>query len=68
MKAVAKHWLNYNGVWYKGGDEFDVDDFEAVREHADMKKDGFVSEVFPPNAEQPEQPRTRGRKKKTETN
>ena len=66
MKVVAKHWLNYNGVWYKGGDEFDVDDFDAVREHADMKKDGFVSEVFPPDTESTKQP-NRGRKKKTYT-
>lgn len=66
MKVVAKHWLNYNGVWYKGGDEFEVDDFETVKEYADMKRDSFVSEVFPPEKESTEQPK-RGRKKKTET-
>lgn len=60
MKAIAKHWLNYNGVWHAGGEEFEVENFEDVKEYADMKTDEFVSDVFPP-----ETPK-RGRKKKTD--
>lgn len=60
MKVIAKHWLNYNGKWHKGGEEFEVDDFEAVKEYVEIPADDeeFVSEVFPP------EPKKRGRPKK----
>lgn len=60
MKVIAKHWLNYNGVWHKGGEAFEVEDFEQVREFAEPVKEVFVSEVFPP------EPKRRGRPKKTD--
>lgn len=73
MKVIAKHWLNYNGVWHKGGDAFDVDDFEDVKEHAekaeeetDKVDETYVSNIFPPADEPAEQPKKRGRPKKTE--
>ena len=56
MKVIAKHWLNYNGVWHKGGEEFEVDDFETVKEYADLAEE--TSEIFPP------EPKRRGRPKK----
>ena len=62
MKVIARHWLNYNGVWHKAGEEFEVDDFEAVKEYVDVRPrtggEEFVSEVFPP------EPKKRGRAKK----
>ena len=61
MKVKAKHRVNYNGVWYKGGDVFTVDDYETVKEYADKIEEAFVSEVFPPIDETPKK---RGRQKK----
>lgn len=57
MKVRAKHWLNYNGVWHKGGEEFEVDNFEQVKDYAEPVQ--FESAVFPP-----EEPKKRGRPKK----
>lgn len=67
MKVKAKHWLNYNGVWHKGGDIFEANDFEAIKEHVEkveetVEETQYVSEIFPPE----EQPKRRGRPKKTE--
>ena len=71
MKVTAKHWLNYNGVWYKGGDTFEADDFDEIKEHAEKVEEAveetveetqYVSEIFPPV----EQPKRRGRPKKSE--
>ena len=59
MKVRAKHWVNYNGTWYKGGDEFEADNFNDVKEFASMvEAPEFVSEVFPPD-ETPKRKRTR---------
>ena len=73
MKVRAKHWLNYNGVWYKGGEIFEADDFNEVKEHADKLEDetesvneSYISEIFPPADEPADQPKKRGRPKKTE--
>lgn len=60
MKVMAKHWLNYNGVWHKGGDVFEVEDFEQVKEFAEPAGEVFESEVFPP------EPKRRGRQKKAD--
>lgn len=68
MKVIAKHWVNYNGVWHKSGDEFEVNDFEAVKDFAvkgpqeAAQREEYVSEVFPPV----EQPKRRGRPKKAQ--
>lgn len=65
MRVKAKHWLNYNGVWHKGGDIFEADDFDEIKEHVekvDTEETQYVSEIFPPV----EQPKRRGRPKKTE--
>lgn len=67
MKVTAKCWLNYNGVWYKGGDTFEADDFDEIKEHVEkveetVEETQYVSEIFPPN----EQPKRRGRSKKSE--
>ena len=67
MKVIAKHWLNYSGVWHKGGEIFDADDYEAVKDYVTPVREGFVSEVFPPDEEKPaETPRRRGRPRKTD--
>ena len=34
MRVRAKCWINYNGVWHKGGEEFEVADCEEVKEYA----------------------------------
>lgn len=59
MKVIAKHWVNYNGVWHRGGEEFEVEDFDEVKEYADAKSDDYVSAVFPPEtvAEEPKKKR-----------
>ena len=33
MRVQAKHWLNYKGVWHMGGEEFEVDDIEEVKDY-----------------------------------
>lgn len=33
MKVRAKCWVNYDGEWHKGGDEFEVSDIEEVKEY-----------------------------------
>ena len=62
MKAIAKHWVNYNGVWHMTGAEFEIADADA----AEMKQYAELIE----NDEQPEseahEPAKRGRKRKTE--
>lgn len=58
MKVIAKCWLNHNGVWHRGGEEFEVEDFEAVKDFAEPTEE--VSEIFPP------EPKRRGRPKKTD--
>ena len=66
MKVKAKHWINYNGAWHKAGETFEVDDFDTVKGHADKVeevKEQYVSEIFPPVEEQPKR---RGRPKKSE--
>ena len=63
MKVKAKHWLNYNGVWHKGGDEFEIPDgdLEQVAEYVEAGE--YVSAIFPP-----EEPKKRvGRPRKKET-
>lgn len=67
MKVIAKHWINYNGVWHRHGEIFDVEDFDTVRGHVEKVDEAkeeatYVSEIFPPE----EQPKRRGRPKKTE--
>lgn len=70
MKVKAKHWLKHDGVWYKGGDEFEVSEIEAealkgmieITEapvHAEPEKPQEVTTT--------EQPKRRGRKPKAET-
>jgi hypothetical protein len=44
MRVVAKCWVNYDGVWHKGGEEFDVKDFAEVKDYADPAE---PSEDFP---------------------
>ena len=61
MKVRARHWLNYNGTWYKGGDEFDVDDIEEVKAYVDPLVDMPVVHV----SDMKTTPK-RGRPKKTE--
>lgn len=66
---IAKHWVCYKGTWYRAGEKIQVDaaDIEEMKAHAVPDKDEvFVSEVFPPEKEEPkEEPkRRRGRPRK----
>lgn len=66
MKVTAKCWLNYNGVWHKGGESFDVDNIEEIKDYVTVNSE-YVSEIFPPDEPVVEPPkRSRGRPKKTE--
>lgn len=58
MKVIARHWLNYNGVWHKAGEEFEVNDIEEVKEYVDPIIDFQVPLT--------KEPAKRGRPKKTE--
>ena len=29
MKVKAKHWLKHNGIWYRGGDVFEIPTTDA---------------------------------------
>lgn len=75
MKVRAKHWINYNGTWHKGGEEFEIDDseildgvefVEAAQEEQQAAtpvepEPEFQSEIFPPEEEAPKR---RGRPRK----
>ena len=65
MKAKAKHWVNYNGVWHGAGDVFAIDPSHAdeMRQYAEI-----IEEEQPVNEAEPEteEPVRRGRKRKTE--
>lgn len=74
MKVRAKHWINYNGCWHKGGEEFEIDDaeildgvelIEAAQEEQSVEpveaEPEFQSEIFPPEEEAPKK---RGRPRK----
>ena len=69
ISVRAKHWLNYNGTWHKGGDIFEInpDDKDAVAEYVTVIGE-FVSDVFPPEKPKEEKPapKKRGRPKKSE--
>ena len=56
MKVRAKHFLKYNGMWYRGGETFEISTTEAT-ELEDMIEvaETPVSEKEPekPAAEQP---------------
>lgn len=71
MKLKAKHWVNYQGTWYKAGDVFKIFDGEAE----EMKNFGeIIEEDEPKQAEDEpepeeagqEEPVRRGRKRKLE--
>ena len=63
MKVVAQHWLNYNGVWHRAGEEFEVENLDEVKEYVQPLFDTPVVTV----AEMTEKkaPAKRGRPKKT---
>lgn len=67
----AKCWVNYNGNWYKSGEVFEVADADKdamLRGDIVTVMEGYVSDVFPPEAEKAEvdkKPAKRGRPKKT---
>lgn len=67
MKAIAKHWVNYNGVWYMTGAEFEINDADA----AEMKQYAKLicndeQPVNETNSDEPKEPAKRGRKRKAE--
>lgn len=52
MKVKAEHWVNYNGTWYRPGEEYEVEPEQPAQ----------------PAGEEPEaepQPAKRGRKRTT---
>lgn len=72
MKATAKHWVKYEGVWYRKGDVFDVpkQDAERMEEFCDIEQNepdsthDVAANGAGPEAE--EAPKRRGRPRKTE--
>ena len=75
MFAVARCWVNYNGVWHRAGERFEFDEkyaneiakvCDVVESEKQEKADGpdaYVSEIFPPEPA-PEKPK-RTKKKTT---
>lgn len=71
ISVKANCWLNYNGVWHRCGELFDVEETDKdalVRDELVTVVDGYVSKVFPPVEEDAptgsDKPK-RGRRKKT---
>lgn len=62
MKVAAKHRLNYSGAWYEAGEEFEIDQDVLPSIEEFVRPVGFVSAVFPPEADE-DKPK-RGRRKK----
>lgn len=62
MKAKAKHWIKYNGVWHGAGEAFEIDSADAE----EMKRMCEVTEDAEQPVTEPEEPVRRGRKRKTE--
>lgn len=62
VKVRAKCNVKYGNAWHMGGEEFEVEDFNDVREYADMLADNPVVRVS--DMTDGEKPK-RGRPKKT---
>lgn len=63
MKVQARHWVNYNGVWHKCGEAFEINDADA----ADIL--GYVVEIRGESKQENSEaqaPAKRGRKRKSE--
>lgn len=71
MRVRAKHWLNHNGTWYRGGEVFEIPTTEAemLKEHIEIAETPlfFAAEEESENrtAVESEAPKKRGRPKKT---
>lgn len=69
MKAIAPHWINYNGTWHKAGEAFDVlpEDAEEMGKKARLIPDEPEEAPEKPEPEPQEdkaEPAKRGRKRK----
>lgn len=74
MKVKAKHNLNFNGLWHKSGETFEITaeeckevaeavtplNEEKIATNKTPDNDEFVSDIFPI-----EETKTRGRRKST---
>lgn len=65
MKVKAKHWLNYNGIWHMGGEEFEIPTTDADV-LGDMVEIAETPVQIEPEASAEEQPKRRGRQKRAE--
>ena len=63
MKVRARHWLKYDGTWYRGGDVFEVatTDTNSLNGMVDIAENAISPET------ETEKPK-RGRPKKTTEN
>lgn len=63
MKVKAKHWLNFDGVWHRAGETFEISTADAGRisEHIETAETPVTDEV------ETEMPKKRGRPKRTDT-
>lgn len=62
MRVTAKVQINHNGVWHKAGESFEINEAELAAIE-DVVTTEYVSEVFPPEQEEPQK---RVRRRKTE--
>lgn len=74
MFAVARCWVNYNGVWHRAGERFEFDEkyageiakvcdvVESEKQEKVDELDSYVSEIFPPD---PVSEKPKRNKKKT---
>ena len=71
MRVRALHWVNYNGVWHKAGDEFTVkeEDYAGLVQYVELcvEKENPVSDAVEETEEVKHEPAKRGRKRKVET-
>lgn len=68
MKAKAKHWVNYNGVWHMTGEVFNIDpaDVDEMKLYADVMGDALATNETEQEELISEEPAKRGRKRKAE--
>ena len=69
MKAIAKHWVNYNGTWHPAGEAFDIEsaDAEQMKEYAQILPEEAEPDEPAQSAPAADEPAAkRGRKRKNE--
>lgn len=52
MTVVARHWVNFNGVWHRPGERFEADSIEELRDYVIVMGEPVIS-APPVEADEP---------------